>query len=69
MKDVKTNIKKVVKIGLIVGAAYVAGRVTCFMDMVKKYKDNITLDELNMGFVRANNDFAGIAWIRTKKED
>lgn len=69
MKDVKTNIKKVVKLGLIIGAAYVAGRVTCFMDMVKKYKDNITLDELNMGFISANHDIAGIGWIRPKKED
>lgn len=69
MKDVKTNIKKLVKVGLIVGAAYVAGRITCFKDMVNKYKDNINVDEINMGFFSATNDIAGIAWIRSTKED
>ena len=69
MKDVKTNIKKVIKYGLIFGAVYVAGRITCFNDMVDKYKDNINVDELDMGFFRATNDIAGIAWIRPKKED
>lgn len=69
MKDVKTNIKKVVKLGLIIGAAYVVGRITCFKDMVDKYADNITLDELDMGFFKAKGDVAGIAWIRPKKED
>ena len=69
MKDVKATVKKVIKLGLVVGAAYVAGRCTCFMDMVNKYANNITLDKLDMGFFKAKGDVAGICWFRPKKDN
>lgn len=69
MKGMKTTIKKAIKYGVIIGAAYVAGRITCFKDMVDKYADNITLDELDMGFFKATDGKAGIAWIRPKKDN
>lgn len=65
--EIKTAIKKFVTFGLVLGAAYVAGRCTGFMDTVNKYNKDIMVDSMGIGFFRANDDFAGIGWNRPLK--
>lgn len=52
----KEKIKKVVKVGIILGAVYMAGRVKGFFDTVEKYKNDINLDKVDIGLFSASTE-------------
>ena len=52
----KEKIKKLIKVGFILGTVYTIGRAKGFFDTVEKYKDNIALDKVNIGLFGANSE-------------
>lgn len=52
----KEKIKKVIKVGFVLGTVYLIGRVKGFFDTVEKYKNDINLDVVNIGLFSANTE-------------
>ena len=52
----KEKIKKIIKVGMVLTAAYLIGRVKGFFDTVEKYKNDIKLDKVNIGLFSANTE-------------
>ena len=50
----KEKIKKVIKVGIVLGAVYLFGRVKGINDVVVKYKDHIDVDEVMIGLWTKN---------------